>query len=375
MKVLMVSHTYLDEESGGVYATRSYANMFADLADEMSLIYPEHPGRSLTRLSPRIRLLPIRTDGGWLRKSLRMLRTGNPHDFNVERELATGGYDWVVFNVSPCSSGQIDVAHRYGCKVITIHHNFQLEYAADNVRRFRRFTLGWVERIERESVLKSDLGLTLTESDREQLYRYYDPEHTSRIEVGGSFFLDAADRLTPEEIRRPKEPLHFVITGNLSSVQTWKSLEEWADGYLDILRETVPGLSLTVAGREPSKAFVDDFESRGIRVVPSPVSMREILLPASCYLCPISLGSGIKLRLLDGLKVGIPAVCHVSAARGYEPLVGRYVFVYEDRAGFEKALRDAMQCQAPRKEIAEATYALYSFDSGRERILKLLGTL
>ena len=349
MKVLMVSHTYLDEESGGVYATRAYANMFADLADEMSLIYPEHPGRPLTRLSPRIRLLPIRTDGGWLRKSLRMLRTGNPHDFNVERELATGGYDWVVFNVSPCSSGQIDVAHRYGCKVITIHHNFQLEYAADNVRRFRRFTLGWVERIERES--------------------------TSRIEVGGSFFLDTADRLTPEEIRRPKEPLHFVITGNLSSVQTWKSLEEWADGYLDILRKTVPGLSLTVAGREPSKAFVDDFESRGIRVVPSPVSMREILLPASCYLCPISLGSGIKLRLLDGLKVGIPAVCHVSAARGYEPLVGRYVFVYEDRAGFEKALRDAMQCQASRKEIADATYALYSFDSGRERILKLLGTL
>ena len=103
--------------------------------------------------------------------------------------------------------------------------------------------------------------------------------------------------------------------------------------------------------------------------------MREILLPASCYLCPINLGSGIKLRLLDGLKVGIPAVCHVSAARGYESLVGHYVFVYEDRAGFEKALRDALRCQATRKEIADATYAVYSFDSGRERILELLRTL
>ena len=39
MKVLMVSHTYLDEDSGGVYASRAYANMFAGIADEMSLVY------------------------------------------------------------------------------------------------------------------------------------------------------------------------------------------------------------------------------------------------------------------------------------------------------------------------------------------------
>ena len=375
MKVLMVNHSYLDEEAGGVYASRAYANMFADIADEMSMIFPEHPGRRLAKLSPRIRLLPIRTDGGLARKFIRLLRTGNTHDFGVERELAKGGYDLVVFNGSPCSYGQIDIAHRFGCKVITIHHNFQLEYASDNIRHFRRFALGWVEKAERESVLKSDLGLTLTQSDLEQLYKFYDPEHTSRIEVGGAFFLDADDRLTPQEAQRPPEPLHFVVTGNLSSVQTWKSLQDWADGYLDILQETVPGMSLTVAGREPSKAFVTDFESRGIEVVASPVSMREILLRAFCYLCPINLGSGIKLRLLDGLKVGIPAVSHVSAARGYEPLVGRYVFVYEDRAGFEKALRDAMQCTASRTEIADATYAMYSFDSGRAHIRKLLASL
>lgn len=375
MKVLMVNHTYLDEDSGGVYASRAYANMFADIADEMAMIFPEHPGRPVVKLSPRIRLLPIRTDGGWLRRFIRLLRMGTPHDFGVERELASGGYDLVVFNGSPCSYGQIDVAHRYGCKVITIHHNFQLEYASDNIRYFRRFTLGWVEKAERESVLKSDLGLTLTQSDLEQLYKYYDPEHTSRIEVGGAFFLDADDRLTPEEALRPTEPLHFVVTGNLSSVQTWKSLEEWADGYLDLLQETVPGMSLTVAGREPSKAFVEDCERRGIQVIPSPVSMREILLPAACYLCPINLGSGIKLRLLDGLKVGIPAVSHVSAARGYESFVGRYIFVYEDRAGFKKALQDAMRCPASRTEIADATYASYSFESGRAHILELLGSL
>lgn len=375
MKVLMVNHTYLDLDSGGVYASRAYANMFADIADEMSMIYPEHPGRPLVKLSPRIRLLPIRTDGGHFRKFFRLLSTGNTHDFSVKHALASGRYDLVVFNGSPCSYGQIDVAHSFGCKVITIHHNFQLEYAKDNIRYFRRFSLGWVEKAEREAVLKSDLNLTLTESDQEQLYRFYDPARASRIEVGGAFFLTHDDRLTPEDEHQPAAPHHFVITGNLSSVQTWKSLQEWADGYLDILKENVPGMSLTVAGREPSKAFVADFENRGIRVIPSPVSMREILLQASCYLCPINLGSGIKLRLLDGLKVGIPAVCHVSAARGYEPLVGRYVFVYEDCDGFEKALREAMRCQASRKEIADAAYSLYSFDSGRERILELVGAL
>ena len=375
MKALMVNHTYLDVDSGGVYASRSYADMFASIVDEMSMIFPEHPGCPLVKLSPRIRLLPIRTDGGRFRKFIRLLRTGNTHDFSVEDELASGGYDLVVFNGSPCSYGQIDVAHRFGCKVITIHHNFQLEYASDNIRHFRRFVLGWVERAERESILKSDLNLTLTQSDLDQLYRFYDPGHTSRIEVGGAFFLNPEDRLTQEEAQRPAEPLHFVITGNLSCVQSWKSLKDWADGYLDLMKESVPGMSLTVAGREPSKSFVADFESRGIRVIPSPVSMREILLSASCYLCPINLGSGIKLRLLDGLKVGIPVIAHVAAARGYESLIGRYLFVYEDRASFKEALRSAVQCHASRTEIADVAYASYSFDSGRDHILELLGTL
>jgi hypothetical protein len=39
MRTLFITNTYLDGNSGGVYATKAYINAFAQLSETMTLVY------------------------------------------------------------------------------------------------------------------------------------------------------------------------------------------------------------------------------------------------------------------------------------------------------------------------------------------------
>ena len=94
-----------------------------------------------------------------------------------------------------------------------------------------------------------------------------------------------------------------------------------------MLRETDPSAELTVAGRSPAASILEAASSAGARVVPSPEDMSVLIREADIYICPSDNGSGIKLRMMDGLKQGLPVVAHVLASRGYEMFVGKSVFL------------------------------------------------
>ena len=46
--------------------------------------------------------------------------------------------------------------------------------------------------------------------------------------------------------------------------------------------------------------------------------MRTLIDSADIYLNPCSLGSGIKIRNFDGLRAGLPVICHKGNSYGFE---------------------------------------------------------
>ena len=83
--------------------------------------------------------------------------------------------------------------------------------------------------------------------------------------------------------------------------------------------------------------------------------MQAVLDRGRYYICPASGGGGLKLRMLDGLRNGMPVLAHVAAARGFEPFVDRYVFCYRDRVSFREALHRMLSLQ-PDPEGARRLY-------------------
>ena len=153
----------------------------------------------------------------------------------------------------------------------------------------------------------------------------------------------------------------YVITGNLSMLQTEASLIPWLDDLLPVLRTEVPSAQVIVAGKKPTDALQAKCREKAVELVDTPPDMQAVLLRGRYYLCPTSRGGGLKLRIMDGLKNGLPVLTHAVSARGYEAFLNRFVFSYSDKTGFGEALLRMNALSFDRQAIIQAYRDVFSF--------------
>ena len=386
MKTLFVTYHYLHGFGGSVFASRAYVNAFAALSERMTLLCPVTRKEGPEGLSEGIAVVPVLRSRNPL-VYLRNYPLGILHRYYglFQRVLRKGDFDTVVFDTCYASSQLIGAARKAGCRIITIHHNFQQEFVRDNYKGLVRLRMARLtRRCEGAAVLGSDLNITLTEPDRELLRAAYAP--AARIEVG-CMFESVPCGQTPDQVggdetcharsdvrhARPDRASAFLITGNLSYPQTEQSLLPWLEHYWPILRAEVPDARLTVAGAHPSARLREACAAAGVTLVANPPDMAPLLAASSCYICPTSLGGGIKLRIMDGLRCGLPVLTHAVSARGYESLLGRCVFAYSDEEGFRSALAQLRLGNLTSEDIRRDYYARFGFEAGVERLKTMLG--
>lgn len=371
MNVLFVTHHYLSGNGGGVFASRAYINAFCELCDKVTLLYPIKNKEVAEGLNPKVICIPVSYDKPKAFKFLDLL-FGRLHRYFgcMEKYLASGEYDTVVFDTSLVTWRNIDIAHKYGSKVITIHHNYQYEYSRDNTRGLvKLFTLFWIKKYERAAVLKSDLNLTLTCDDKLLLKEHYDPMGNSIIEVLGVFEPEC--RLLPDvsdDVGRGR----YVITGTLSSMQSEKSLTRWIKNFYPELSNSSFFKSLTIAGKDPSEKLLGLCKQKGINVVSNPASLNEVLKAADVYICPVSLGGGLKLRIMDGLRYGLPVITHYVSARGYELFEDKCLFSYNDVQSFSSSIDRIQGMRIKSNEVQDLYHKEFSFESGLQKMKNIL---
>lgn len=369
MKLLYITYHYIDGFGGGAIGTKAYINAFAELADEITLLFPFKDNPVVKDLNPKVKVTPLRNDRSRFKKGLDLL-TGRSNPFRHFTSYADNKrFDTVVFDTCMVSHGLIGHFKRQGIRIITVHHNYQYEFFRDNsTTLFRLPTLFWVRRYEREAVRMSDLNITVTYKDLHSLKKSYGTG-TERFEAVGSF----------EDIRR-SHPVYpsvdeprFLITGGLNDVQTEKSLLYWMEHYFPILKEHFPTASLTIAGRSPSERLLNLAARHGIRVIPSPESMEPFLAEAKYYICPTFLGSGRKMRVLDGLSHGLPVLCHSVSARGYESFINSgAVLEYNGPESFRLALQKLNNLDLDKKDTIRLYENEFAFNRGKERLANAL---
>jgi glycosyltransferase involved in cell wall biosynthesis len=374
MKSLIVAYSEMNGNGGGIFATLAYVNAMAALADETVFMFPSKDDVHDPRIHPAVRQIPVRDPASRFGKAVRVFFRGIPHRFEaVFTELVSREqFDLVSFHNSKASRGLIDRAHACGAKVIIVHNNYERDYTVDNAKWYHLpLSLPAVLKSERESVLKSDLNLVLCEKDRELLYRHYDPQRRSRMEVLGVFEYAHRTFKVREEVVAPV----FVITGNLSTRQAEESLVPWMKTYHPILREVVPDAKVIMAGKRPGPGLKALAAERGIEVVDTPPDMEAVLARGKYYICPTCKGGGVKLRVMDGLRAGLPVLTHEISARGYEPFLDITLFKYHDRVSFRTSLERMLALHPDVKEALRTYEEQFSFEAGLARLGELLKTL
>ena len=371
-RVLIVTYNYLSGFGGGAYGARAYINAFRALYDDVTLLYPARfEGETLSGIDPRVRGIEVVDHASKVSKAVRLIVKGIPHRFEkpFRALLEKERFDFVVFQNSKCSTRLIRLARVAGSRVIVQHDNFEWEYTRDNTTpMIRPFILPPVVRTEREAVREADINLALTPADADLLLHRYGKGMLGRMELLYPFEYRPVPESCPSIVSRPV----FAITGNLGARQTRDSLFPWLKEYYPLLKQVVPEAELIVAGKDADKDLRQCLDQMGIELVDTPSDMSVILNRARYYICPVNRGGGVKLRVMDGLRTGLPALVHRVSARGYESLEGISVFAYDGPDSFVEALC-TMMASSETAEARQTAYRVrFAFESGVERLRKIL---
>lgn len=284
-------------------------------------------------------------------------------------------YDIIIINGGLYAGDLVDLSHQFGLKVVVIHHNFEREYHLDNksVLTFWGRTSFLVDRNERRAYMKADINCFLTPEDAEAFKKYYGKTVTPYFIIG---VFEPNNFDLPPVVNKRKNTI--VITGSMNSVQTMMGIKDFRVNYYDIIQRLCNDWELIVAGRNPQQDVYDlqEMNPNYISIIPNPINMDDITKEASIFICPTNVGGGLKLRLMDGLRQGLPVLVHKVSARGYESFIKEPFFkVYYDRPSFENGLKEILEyCDNSfDRQLIQNEYAdQFSFNSGCKKIQQVI---
>ena len=371
-KLLYITHHKLDDNNGGCNASKGFLHCFAGLFDEGAVIC-----HSMDNPSPyipsNITFYPMQDRRSKVRKLLDMYRGAiSGHYYFVRQHLKEHHYDVVVIDHTFTGAGLSEYIKSTGAKLITIHHNVERDYLRDNGKErpllYRFPFLYYCRKAEKDCLQNSDVNLTVTERDASVFRSWYPDIHVYNWGICEYRPIEEKE-FTP----KPKGQT-FVITGSLYFEQSLVPIIDFIHDYWPLVLQHFPQAQLLIAGRNPSSALLElCAATEGITVIANPDDMGAVVRKADYYICPIHAGSGLKLRIFDGLKQGLLILSHDVAADGYEPLAANgCLFAYHDKQTFVEALCSMTDANATPQTVYQTFKDTFSMQHGQTKLAGIL---
>ena len=283
-------------------------------------------------------------------------------------------FDYCVFDHNKLAGSLIKDIRSKGIKVITIHHNYEPEFFRANTTNkiVRGLFLRHVIKSERLAYTLSDFNLFLTSAGMEKFKNIYG-HCKGKCELIGAFEFDEEEKVV---VRKKNDNIKIAITGSLDNEQGVDGVRYFINDLYSVVDKTV---KVIIAGKNPTDEVVELCNRyHNIELIPNPESIDDIITDSDIYLCPTRLGGGIKLRVMDGLRLGIPVITHSCSARGYDYFIDKpYFKVFDNCLEFKEKLQELIALVSRNSEFKiecqRLYYSLFSFDAGFKRLKKAIG--
>lgn len=288
-----------------------------------------------------------------------------------------GVYNLVVFDHNCISGPLVKFVDSMGIKTITIHHNYEKEYFEDNNHGlYKFFFLHHVVKWEKNAYLNSSINLFLTSQDKDTFAQVYGYNKGKNYIIGAFEYQDYEE--ISSDYLKVKHPLTFAITGSLSAYQTNDAIQYFFDELYQCLSNDC---RVIIAGRNPTEKIKELCNKYpNVVLIPNPENMNDVLADADIYVCATRIGGGLKLRVMDGLKNGLPVITHVCSARGFDSFYGLDVFkIYSTQREFIDAVdsieRKIKQGSLDRNVVKQIYRDNFSYETGFKRIKDILSEI
>jgi glycosyltransferase involved in cell wall biosynthesis len=154
----------------------------------------------------------------------------------------------------------------------------------------------------------------------------------------------------------------MVFTGALYTAPNVDGLRWFCSDILPLIRQRVPGATLTIAGMAPPPEVRLFDRLEGVEVVADVADLRPLLASARVAVVPLRIGSGSRLKILEAMAAGRPVVSTSIGAEGLAVEAGRHLSIAEGTDEFADAVcalleGDGSAMAESARELVERQYA------------------
>lgn len=251
-----------------------------------------------------------------------------------------------VLQVEAIEMARFALPYRQQRRARLVFDEHNAEYALQrsafltDVRQPRRLSgaayslLQWLklQRYERATIRHSQAVVCVSALDRDLLIRLA-PE--VRPIVIPNAVAVANYRYRSPAARAPS--LELLFTGTMDYRPNVDAMVWFGTAILPRLREALPGVRLTIVGRNPV-ATVRALAGPAVEVTGAVPDVRPFLERAAVYVAPLRMGSGTRFKVLEAMASGIPVVSTSFGAEGLDVRSGSQVLTADEPGAFAAAV-------------------------------------
>ena len=159
----------------------------------------------------------------------------------------------------------------------------------------------------------------------------------------------------------PGKP-HFCYVGSLRWKPNVLGLDWFCQKVWPLVRKRVPDATFEIAGvgLKPDASgklpVPDAWQAPGIETVGFLEDLEPLYARSLGMLAPITGGSGVRLKLLEGFRAGMPVVTTPDGAFGLPLEDGREALISSDPEGFAERVERLVKDEALRERVREGGY-------------------
>lgn len=187
---------------------------------------------------------------------------------------------------------------------------------------------------ERAACRRFDHVVAVSREDAEAMRRDYGVEDVSDVPTG----VDT-EFFRPGGAAAGREPHALVFTGSMDWLPNEDAIRYFTKEIMPRVKESLPDARLTVVGRDPFPGLVELSRRDPSIVVTGRVEdVRPYIERASCYVVPIRVGGGTRLKIYEAMAMERAVVSTTVGAEGLPLEDGREILLADTPEEFARAV-------------------------------------
>ena len=191
--------------------------------------------------------------------------------------------------------------------------------------------------------------LAVTSIDREALLAAWRSvsadrlEETPRVEV----IPIAVDTGQLQPVMRKSDSQNILTLGTLHYPPNADGIRWFANEVFPLVKQQVPGVTLTIVGKNPPQDFLQMAEQgSGIHVTGYVPDLLPCMEDAAVLVVPVRAGGGMRVRILEAFAFAMPVVTTTVGLEGIEANIGGDVLVEDSPVRFANAVARLLKAPA-----------------------------